>query len=209
MTSGYAQGSNPRQKTIFGRENVNYTGPEPATADDGIETGPPAEDFADDGSGPTLADMEGESFYGYELGMDSGPDLSVDVSDGHIHTEMTDSLDFHVERGSLCPEALDEDGHLTDDAVRVIETRFREALTEAGHPSPESVGVEAGSWDDPSVSFYDSSAYAENDTLDAYVNGDRFGSFTATVINTTDPGTFNSPYLFDVSADDLAAIRDQ
>ena len=119
-----------------------------------------------------------------------------------IEVGVTEYLDFHLEHDNIEKDLLDEDSYLTRDAFDRIETFFAQQLKNT-YWDTETFALLGGSLevddsvggDDPhfTVRFYIPRDY--RGTVQDVLDGTIF-PFFACVTNVTDPGTFNSPYLF-------------
>lgn len=119
-----------------------------------------------------------------------------------IEVGVTEYLDFHLDYDNIDKDLLDEDNYLTRDAFNRIETFFVQHLKDA-YWDAETVALLGDSIDvDDCVGGDD-----PNFTVRFYIPRDYRGTvqdvfdeaifpFFACVTNVTDPGTFNSPYLF-------------
>lgn len=136
---------------------------------------------------------------GRELGVDKYVDCFIECDDGRGYHEIgyTDYLRFATERGDLDGE-INANGWLTSSALLKYEARARDYLKDAGLPTAPlntlSAGDQAGG-DDPNVTF--TITVPSNVDMTVGQMWDQIGwPFIATLINVTDPGTFNSPYLW-------------
>lgn len=119
-----------------------------------------------------------------------------------IEVGVTEYLDFHLDHDNIDKDLLDEDNYLTHDAFDRITTFFSQQL-ENTYWDAETVSLLGDSLDvDDSVGGDD-----PHFTVRFYIPRDYRGTvqevldeaifpFFACVTNVTDPGTFNSPYLF-------------
>lgn len=119
-----------------------------------------------------------------------------------IEVGVTEYLDFHLDHDNIDKDLLDEDNYLTSDGFDRITTFFSQQL-ENTYWEAETVSLLGDSLDvddsvggdDPhfTVRFYIPRDYrgTVQDVLD-----EAIFPFFACVTNVTDPGTFNSPYLF-------------
>lgn len=140
--------------------------------------------------------------------------LEVDVEEHHAVIVWTETLGFHAEYNGRreYPAAhgypawstedswsplVDEHGWLTPDAETALQIRLAELMPTEAHGA--TVFIADPRDDHPNIVFEVVTDYAaEGETYEAWL--DRIGwPVIATLINVTDPGTFNSPYLFDAS----------
>lgn len=119
-----------------------------------------------------------------------------------IEVGVTEYLDFHLDHDNIEKDLLDEDNYLTRDAFNRIEAFFAQQLKDAYWDSEtfallgDSLDVDdCVGGDDPhfTVRFYIPRDY--RGTVQEVLDEAIF-PFFACVTNVTDPGTFNSPYLF-------------
>lgn len=91
---------------------------------------------------------------------------------------------------------VNSDGWLTGESERHLANRLNELLRDQGGAVVDVDTVEYGG-DEPNVAFEVVTKYREGETYQQWL--DRVGwPVVATLINVTDPGTFNSAYLFDL-----------
>ena len=114
-----------------------------------------------------------------------------------------DYLDnFHNPHNYINPNLLN-DGWLTREAIEKIETFYKQQLATTTYLGPDNIllktiNVDTGiGGDDPHYAItmtvpYDTEGTIE-DVFNTYIN-----PFYACIKNVTDPGTFNSPYIFSV-----------
>lgn len=141
----------------------------------------------------TIRHMVGDAYY--DVASENLPGVRAEINeDGTADLIWVESLDFHAKNYSEYLEGLtDEDGYLTDAAVaalvKVITKHLPENMQDLEHVDHEqwddepSVGLSLRltlpkGLDTPEEEFY-SAAYP----------------FYATMLNGTDPGTFNHPYF--------------
>lgn len=92
---------------------------------------------------------------------------------------------------------VDGDGWLTPGAEDALKIRLAEMLpkSEIG----DTVDTIDYGGDEPTITFEIVTSYEDGETFSHWY--DRIGwPIVATLISVTDPGTFNSPYLFDMSS---------
>lgn len=119
-----------------------------------------------------------------------------------IEVGVTEYLDFHLDHDNIDKDLLDEDNYLTSDGFDRIKAFFAQQLEESYWDAEtvsllgESLDVDdCVGGDDPhfTVRFYIPRDY--RGTVQEVLDEAIF-PFFACVTNVTDPGTFNSPYLF-------------
>lgn len=138
--------------------------------------------------------------------------LEVDTDERQAVIAWTEHLQFHAEYngprelsspgyGSVVTDddwspLVYEDGWLTPDAKRHFADKLAVIIREqTGHDLTVDT-VDTG-YDEPSITFEVVTDYRDGESYDAWL--DRIGwPVVATLINATDPGTFNHPYLFSV-----------
>lgn len=156
----------------------------------------------------TIADTDLMSDYsagrieGIDLGVDV-PGFAVEVHGEQDHVDCAASvvfvdysLAFHAERlGDEAPRWFKPDGWPSDEGDTKLQQRLREILAKrAGVDSP-TVWEYNGGGDDPYWGVSIHADYREGETVRAWF--DRIGwPIMAALINCTDPGTFNYPYLY-------------
>jgi hypothetical protein len=150
----------------------------------------PAEKMSDLKDRGELPDPDDRRFY---LEIDRDKDLAVIC--------FVEPLRFHAEHnGNDWAPLVDENGALKLDVANRIADRLRDLIKSQGHVA---VGVDLADYlehdDEPSFGLEIVTDYQKDETFQHWL--DRIGwPAIATVINVTDPGTFNSPYLFGASA---------
>lgn len=147
--------------------------------------------------------------------------LEVDRENRQAIIVWTEYLQFHAELARSDEERfadhvvqtgnrwddLTEGGWLKPEAERALAGELARILTAEGvstaawtvhgddHDEPVQVWVADGGGDEPSVTFEVVTDYSEGESYESWF--DRIGwPVVATLINCTDPGTFNFPYLF-------------
>lgn len=125
--------------------------------------------------------------------------LEVDRDDHKAIAVWRESLAFHIEyNGARWSDFADSDGWLTSSAELALATRLTSHLAKGGIEADVYTTGHNGE-DEPTLTFEVVTAYRAGETYKSWY--DRIGwPIVATLINVTDPGTFNSPYLFDMSA---------
>lgn len=141
----------------------------------------------------TIRDQAESTFY--DVAGEGIPGVRAEINeDGTADLIWVESLDFHAKNYSLYLDGLtDDEGYLTEEAVtalvKVIKENLPENMQDLEHADHEewddepSVGLSLRltlpkGLDTPEEEFY-SAAYP----------------FYATMLNGTDPGTFNHPYF--------------
>lgn len=119
-----------------------------------------------------------------------------------IEVGVTEYLDFHLDFDNIDKDLLDEDNYLTSDGFDRVKAFFAQQLKDA-YWDAETVALLGDSLevddsiggDDPhfTVRFFIPRDY--QGTVQEVLDEAIF-PFFACVTNVTDPGTFNSPYLF-------------
>lgn len=119
-----------------------------------------------------------------------------------IEVGVTEYLDFHLDHDNIDKELLDEDNYLTSDGFDRVKAFFAQQLKDA-YWDAETVALlgdtlevdDSIGGDDPhfTVRFFIPRDY--QGTVQEVFDEAIF-PFFACVTNVTDPGTFNSPYLF-------------
>lgn len=192
-------GSSPTalaEKSVLGSQRgKRYVGPFSDSQD---------QDFSD-----FLADNPEAYIDGEDLGFEGGPYACVQTNDecDALDFEMSDNMAFHVERG-LDDSLVDEDGDLTLDTSRKIGEFYAARLKKVGVPDEiaDSVEVDTTFEDDPRESHYKVSFRVPADVAEGKTLGQVTEKYLTPmyndVTNTTDPGSFGSPYLFDAIAGD-------
>jgi hypothetical protein len=133
--------------------------------------------------------------------------LEINADSREAVIEFRESLAFHADsaqqkeqRGHpgahLWAELVDKGGYLTSDAAYKVAVEMSRILDNAG---VKNVQVEYASGleydDEASMALSFVSSYSDGETYAHW--HDRIGwNIVACVINATDPGTFNFPYLF-------------
>lgn len=149
--------------------------------------------------------IEPDSTYLDKVDLDEEINAYIEVGDETheaIEVGVTEYLDFHLDYDNIDKDLLDEDNYLTRDAFNRIETFFTQHLKDAYWDAEtfallgDSLDVDdCVGGDDPhfTVRFYIPRDYrgTVQDVFD-----EAIFPFFACVTNVTDPGTFNSPYLF-------------
>lgn len=119
-----------------------------------------------------------------------------------IEVGVTEYLDFHLDHDNIDKDLLDEDNYLTSDGFDRVKAFFAQQLKDA-YWDAETVALLGDSLEvDDSIGGDD-----PNFTVRFFIPRDYQGTvqevldeaifpFFACVTNVTDPGTFNSPYLF-------------
>lgn len=138
--------------------------------------------------------------------------LEVDTDERRATIVFTEVLAFHAEyngpqtfqtpgfptvttEGKWTP-LVDEDGFLTHDAETALAGRLSAMMPSAADGS--AVFIADSNDDEPNVVIEITTDYTDGETYESWL--DRIGwPIVATLINVTDPGTFNSPYLFDAT----------
>lgn len=125
--------------------------------------------------------------------------LEVDRDDHKAIVVWRESLAFHAEwNGARWSDFVDSDGWLTGSAQLKLAQRLTAYLLKAGIEADVYTGMHDG-MDEPNLTFEVVTAYRAGETFKSW--HERTGwPVVATLINVTDPGTFMSPYLFDMSA---------
>lgn len=133
--------------------------------------------------------------------------LEVDVEEHHAVIVWTETLAFHAAYNGPAKgwyasgeddwaSLVDGDGWLTPDAETSLQVRLAALLPPAAIGA--TVFIADPRNDEPSITFEVTTDYIEGEAYEAWL--DRIGwPVIATLINVTDPGAFNSPYLFDAS----------
>lgn len=146
----------------------------------------------------TLGDLDQQLITHIDLGEDD-PRVSIEVSDNTAYVYFAEHLQFHQERG-LPAGIVDADGDLTDAGRARIQARIRALLTDKTRLDASLVSVDES---EEQSKFGDETGFVAvlamkvsptTAVRDFYF--DTAWPFVATMINVTDPGTFNSPYLF-------------
>lgn len=109
----------------------------------------------------------------------------------------SEDLKFHAEyKGDRWKERVDEDGWLTATAEGYIANRLAALIKKQAGVAVEVDTIDYGG-DEPNITFEVVTDYQDGETYEHWL--DRIGwPVVATLINVTDPGTFNSAYLFDM-----------
>lgn len=149
--------------------------------------------------------VEPDNTYLDKVDLDEEINAYIEVGDETheaIEVGVTEYLDFHLDHGNIDKGILDEDNYLTREGFERIEAFFARQL-ENTYWDAETFELLGGSLevddsvggDDPhfTVRFYIPRDYrgTAQEVLD-----EAIFPFFACVTNVTDPGTFNSPYLF-------------
>jgi hypothetical protein len=146
----------------------------------------------------TFSDVNQQLLTHLDLGEDD-PRVSIEVGDDTVYVYFAEHLQFHQSRG-LPNGIVDTDGDLTDAGRARIQTRIRALLADRTTLDPSLVSVDEG---EESSKFGDEQGFVavlamkvspRTAVRDFYV--DTAWPFVATMVNVTDPGTFNCPYLF-------------
>lgn len=146
---------------------------------------------------------------GVSLAADDGdPRFLLEISEGNLaDIEFRELLEFHRgyfegEESKGYPlartwsQATDESGYLTAYSQDRLVVGYRELLSEnrvSGVTVTYASGLEFD--DEPSVAVTFTSPFDEGETFGSWF--DRIGwPIVANIINCTDPGTFNCPYVY-------------
>ena len=163
------------------------------------------------GKDALMSDYADNGIDGADLGAtDNYPRFLVEVADdGHADVEITEPLAFHAElaqsdeqqsgsdyRGVAWRTLTDENGYLTSDATAKVAAELARLITSETGLTLDVVHEPDRELEDlPSVGLSVRTDYRPGETVQQWT--DRVGwPVIATVINVTDPGTFNCPYLF-------------
>jgi hypothetical protein len=155
-----------------------------------IDIGTMMADLVDRGA---LPDPDDSRFY-----------LEINTEERQAVICFVEPLQFHAEYNGPRPYSAKDywaplvtsDGYLKSDVSERISARLQRLISEQGHVS---VSVEHADYleydDEPSLGLEIVTDYRDAETFDHWL--DRIGwPAIATTINVTDPGTFNSAYLF-------------
>lgn len=149
-------------------------------------------------------DFQDDHLSSVELAEDTLLDAYAEIGNRNDHTGVefgyTDYIDnFHKEHDYISPDLLD-DGWLTPDALKKIQKFYQEHLESSRYYGfsdtiSQSLSVDDYMGDEPHYVVtltipYDTEGTVE-EIFNTYIN-----PFFACIQNTTDPGTFNSPYIF-------------
>ncbi|MFZ2527645.1 MAG: hypothetical protein WAX14_08330 [Rhodococcus sp. (in: high G+C Gram-positive bacteria)] len=142
----------------------------------------------------TIGDLAGEHLTHIDLG-DDDPRVSVEVGEGSvISVQFAELLQFHRERG-LPAGIVDDDGDLTGNGRARIESHLRTLLAAQGSVDPAAVHVDDDLGDDQGFLVVLQTTVPSGTQFHDFYDRTAW-PFVATMVNITDPGTFNSPYLF-------------
>jgi hypothetical protein len=149
-----------------------------------IDIGTKMVDLADRGE---LPDPDDKRFY-----------LEIDAERQRAIICFVESLRFHAEYNGQDDWAslVTSHGFLTPETADRVAGRLQQLISKQGHVN---VSVEHADYlehdDEPSLGLEIVTDYQDDETFDHWL--DRIGwPVIATTINVTDPGTFNSAYLF-------------
>ena len=150
-------------------------------------------------------DFQDDHLSSVELAEDTLLDAYAEIGNRNDHTGVefgcTDYIDnFHKEYDYINHILLDENGYLTREALDKIQQFYQEHLESSRYYGfsdaiSQSLSVDDYMGDEPHFVVTLTIPYNTEGTVeeifDTYVN-----PFFACIQNTTDPGTFNSPYVF-------------
>lgn len=123
--------------------------------------------------------------------------LEINTEQHEAVIEFRESLTFH--RGQCVdawPRLCDSNGYLTVAAATHLAEQYAKALADSGVRGVTVTYANGQEFDDePSVALSFVSAFSPGETFDRWFT--RIGRpIIAEVINSTDPGTYNSPYVY-------------
>lgn len=156
-----------------------------------------------------MTDLRGTSLDGHDLtgGDDFRFTVHVGDDDGRATLAFTEPLGFHADYAG--PDewsaVTDADGWLTHAAETILADRLRDYLAAELGEAPEYIGAVDSGGDEPVLELEVAADYRPGETFGQWF--DRIGwPVVASIINTTDPGTFGAPYWFASLAEDVAAL---
>jgi hypothetical protein len=126
--------------------------------------------------------------------------LEVDRDDHKAIIVWREPLAFHIEwNGARWSEHADSDGWLASSAELQFANRLTDYLRRAGVDDADVYTEGYNGEDEPTLTFEVVTPYRAGETFKSWF--DRIGwPVVATLTNVTDPGTFMSPYLFDMTS---------
>lgn len=142
----------------------------------------------------TVVDMAGESLSLIEFFGDNAKHGSVEFSEDGDRADViiVEDLEWHQKRDSELMEKLtDEEGWLTEGTREIIARNLSKIVGGSGEIELSEMESHP---DSPSVAFV-ASYHVNPETTLGTLHEMSYG-FYAEVINVTDPGTFDSPYVF-------------
>ena len=111
-----------------------------------------------------------------------------------FHAELAQREESSIRGQRPWADLTDEHGYLTPEQQGKIGTELAKLIK--GQTGVDATVYSESGWDDePSIGFEIVTTYQDGETFNSWF--DRAGwPIVATIINVTDPGTFNCPYLF-------------
>lgn len=151
-----------------------------------------------------MSAFQGDRIDFMDLGLDDDPRFAVEVAepaegDGVASIIFFERLEFHADLAQrFTPdewrERTDADGELTGKFIDTLLDRMTGYLSEKVE-GPLYVGTTEGGDSEPNITLEIGANYREGETFGEWF--DRIGwPIIATLINVSDPGTFNAPYWF-------------
>jgi hypothetical protein len=149
-----------------------------------------------------MSSFAGDRIDSVDLTGGHDPRFAVEVSDeGNRATLIfNEPLAFHADLAKrYTPEEwktrTDADGELTAEFEEVLLERLRGYLWDVLPSVPEYIGTTDGGDYEPNFTIEISADYLEGETFDQW-HARIAWPIIATLINVSDPGTFNKPYWF-------------
>lgn len=122
--------------------------------------------------------------------------IEIDEEECEAIIRWTESLQFHAEYADNWMQYTNDDGWLRPTVESRLANRLNELIRDQAGVIVD-VDLSENNQDEPNITFEVVTGYREGETYGAWL--DRIGwPVVATLINVTDPGTFNSAYLFDM-----------
>lgn len=165
-----------------------------------------------------MMDLVDRGVDGYEVTADNDPRFRVEVSgdngENHAVICFVEPLRFHAELAQADEERFshaatqtwhkwseltDDDGYLTAESTEKITTELAAVITGENGGKIVDFDVSHADYlefeDEPTLGIEVGTTFGADETFESWF--DRIGwPVIATIINATDPGTFNFPYLF-------------
>lgn len=137
-----------------------------------------------------------------DLGFEGGGYCHVDTDEDGMTFSVSENMRFHHDRG-MDVSLVDDDGDLTQDTQRRLTEFYSERMVKAGVPKnvADSLELEYNPSDDPDERGYDISMRVNREDAEGKTLGQVTEQYLTPLYNdltnTTDPGSFNNPYVFD------------
>lgn len=142
----------------------------------------------------TIRDLNSEHLSHLDIGEDD-PRVSMEIeTGGTVTVQFAEHLRFHRERG-LPAGIVDNKGDLTEPGRKRIEEHVRGLLFKESRIDPSAIDVDSYFGDEQGFNVTMRVTVPDSTTVLEFYR-DNAWPFIATLINVTDPGTFNKPYLF-------------